>query len=137
MTELANWRCDGKEWDKERRSQSNVDNSNVQAQTVSLFDLVLNPDAVAISPTSTGEHDGNLEELDVTDVGSLQSMTNAASNEDIMEPQLQNDTSETSNIEISSAATQRTSTVNLDNMEQGSFTNVIHRRTMPHVQVQV
>lgn len=136
MTVLANWRCDGKEWDKERSSQGNVDNPNVQTQTVSFFDLVLNPDAIAIPPTPTAEDKGELEELDITDAGSRKSVMKAVSHKDIAEPQLQNDTSEASNTEIAPAAAQRTSTVDLDNMEQGSFTNVLRRRTMPQVQVQ-
>ena len=137
MTVLANWRYDGKEWDKERNSQSNVDNPNVQTQTVSLFDLVLNPDAVAIPPTPTAKGKGEPEELDITDAGSRKSVMDAVSHKDIAEPQLQNDTSEAPTAEIAPAAAQRTSTVDLDNMEQGSFTNVLRRRTMPQVQVQV
>jgi hypothetical protein len=53
VTEFADWRYDGKEWDKERGSLNNVDSPDVQTDT-SLSDLILNPDAVAMPPTIIG-----------------------------------------------------------------------------------
>lgn len=135
--QVTNWRWYGKEWDKDRSSQSNVDNASAHTQTVSISDVVLSPDAVATPPSTTAEDREEVVELDITDTGSHKSMMDAVSHEGIAEPRLQNDISEASNAEISPAAAQRTSTVDLDNMEQGSFTNVLRCRTMPQAQVQV
>jgi hypothetical protein len=134
--EFADWRYDGKEWDKERGSLNNADSPDVQTDT-SPFDLILNPDAVAIPPTRVAGDEKELEELDIADTRSRKTIVEARSLKDTVEPQLQNDTSEASNAGIAPATTQRTSTVDLNNMEQGSFTRVLRRRTTLQVHVQV
>jgi hypothetical protein len=134
--EFADWRYDGKEWDKERGSLNNVDSPDVQTDT-SLSDLILNPDAVAMPPTIIAGDEEELQELDIANTGSHQTMVEARSLKDTGEPQLQNDTAGASNVVIAPAATQRTSTVDLNNMEQGSFTRILRRRTTLQVHVQV
>jgi hypothetical protein len=125
------------EWDNERSSQSDVDNPNVHPRSVSISDVILSLDAVATPPKKSTEDKEEIVELDITDTGSNRSIMAAASHESIAESQLQNNTPEASNTEMAPTAAQRTSTIDLDSMEQGSFTSALRRRTMPRAQVQV
>lgn len=135
MANLANWICARTEWDKERGSENNDEKPNTHAQTVSLLEL--NPDIAATPPPATTNDEEELHELDITEVGSHESITHAVSQGDIAEPQLQNNTLEASNGNIATASAHRSSTADLDNMEQGSFTNLLRRRTTPRIHVQV
>lgn len=131
---IANSRCDGKEWDKERSSDGNIDNPNVHSHTVTLFGLASNSGAVGIPPTAVETE--MLEERDIVDTENPNGTLDPASHNNITESRLQNDTSQASNIEIVTAG-QRASTLDIDTMEQGNLTNVLRRRNTPQTQAEV
>lgn len=127
----------GKEWDKNRNSPSDGDGSDTDTPDATVSNVVLSSDAVTTQPSTVVEHTDEVGVSDITDTWNQENAISAISHGSIEELELHNDIPETSNSGTVPAAAQRTSTVDLDTMEQGQFTNVLRRRTMPQEQVQV
>jgi hypothetical protein len=129
-----------KEWDQERKSQfaAHVEDSTILNQSISLSDLPSIPNTVRSSPEPMERDNEHSQEVDITDFQYRQSTQSTAYSDDILQPQGQNDVSaiaDPSNTALGTAP--RSSTVELDNMEQGRPTNMLRRRTTAQSQEQV
>lgn len=133
VKDTANQNFDGTEWDKELSSATKVEDPDTINHTLSHLELELDQETAAallmLTEDSQREPE-DPEELDITDVGSQGSSVNDIAHRDSTELLLH----DTGLVPITA---QRTSTIDLDAMEQGSLTSILRRRTVLHRQDQV
>jgi hypothetical protein len=129
----ANQNFDGPEWDKELSSTTGAEHSDNINHTLSHLELDLDqetaPALLMLTEDNQGESE-DPEQLDITDAGSQDNSVDDIAYRDSTELLLH----DTGLVPI---ATQRTSTIDLDTMEQGSLASILRRRTVLPRQDQV